>query len=448
MDSEKARFIALLIEYPEETALAEYKSAVSFEPKSDFAAKLVKHIIGHANAGGGYIVIGFQESQSGNLAADANLTVEVSKSYETTRLSQTVDAFLAPGQRIAIQVHKIPFKDRIYPVVSVQGFQGSPFFCGRDFTATDGKPILRKGAVYVRDMAAKTVIVSEPEHWNVLLKSSVAQKQSEAVEQIRAVLGELGVSPPPRVPTADQAVQSRNQDWYDEESAKARAQLREVSDSAGSYEVVHYPVGASRTWDQAELLSAARAAVLRNTGWPVGVVMTKPEFAPTPTVSGIRAAIKTLGRFDYWALNRSGAYYFLRLLDEDTDLDSDRRGDKRWVYFDTRIWRIAETLLHCSALYKALGLSPETPIFIRISHFGLKGRFLGVADRMRMMHWERKSEENNVSWTKTVPLGSLDALLEDLAREASREIFMLFEYWEPEDSVFKEILAKFVASRI
>src|ERR1700720_3435081 len=171
--------------------------------------------------------------------------------------------------------------------------------------------------------------------------------------------------------------------------------------------------------------------------------MNKPEFAPKPTSFGIRAVIEAGDLFDYWALNKNGAFYFLRTLDEDKDFDLQRRGDKRWIYFDTRIWRVAEALLHCSNLYRELELPPETPIVIRILHSGLNGRFLGVANRMRMMHWDRKSEEDELVWSKTVPLGSIEAALADLTPEVTRELFMLFEFWEPTEQIFGEIFNEF-----
>ena len=160
MDAEKLRFVTSFIEYPEETALTEYKSAVCFELRSDFGAKLVKHIFGQANVGGGYIVIGFQEDANGKLRPDPALIEEVSRSYETTRLSQSVDAILGGGQRIELLVHKISFNGKVYPVISVQGFKTSPYFCGRDYVAADGTTILKQGAVYVRDEVAKTVVIS------------------------------------------------------------------------------------------------------------------------------------------------------------------------------------------------------------------------------------------------------------------------------------------------
>lgn len=49
------------LDYPVEAKDTDYKSAVKFDEQTDFAAKLVKHILGFANSGGGYIIIGFKE---------------------------------------------------------------------------------------------------------------------------------------------------------------------------------------------------------------------------------------------------------------------------------------------------------------------------------------------------------------------------------------------------
>src|SRR5215467_452495 len=199
MNAEKQQFLLSLVEYPEETATAEYKSGVAFNPSDDFGVKLIKHIIGQANAGGGYIVIGFKESTSGKLEADKGMSSSVSGSYETTRLSQCVDKFLASGQRVELQVHKVEKNTVIFPVISVQGFDDSPLFCGREFKGQDGKPILKEGAIYIRDVAAKTVIIAGPDQFRTLLRVAVGRRQSEALGQFRALLAEMGLSLPSAV---------------------------------------------------------------------------------------------------------------------------------------------------------------------------------------------------------------------------------------------------------
>lgn len=214
-------------------------------------------------------------------------------------------------------------------------------------------------------------------------------------------------------------------------------------------EVAHYPIGINAKWSQSELLLAAQKSVCRNTGWPIGVVLTKPELSPKPANDGIRAVIRSTlfkGRFDFWTLNRSGYFYFLRELEE----DSDSRGETgSSLYFDTRIWRIAEALLHCANLYRALEVSAETEIRIRIAHHGLQGRTLQASDPLRAITMSgRISHENESVWAKTVLLGMIEPNLESLVEEISSELFMLFEFWKPDPQAWKGVLQAFLSSRV
>jgi hypothetical protein len=226
--------------------------------------------------------------------------------------------------------------------------------------------------------------------------------------------------------------------------------VKGLAPEGGIFEVRHSPLGIFKEWTQSELVAAAEKSVLRKTGWPIGIVLHNPKVSPKPTVFGVRAIIdsRNFGFFDYWSIGKTGHYYFLRLLDEDTDKDLGRRADNKWIYFDTRIWRVAETLLHCSNLYRELGLFPETQIEISILHSGLKDRLLGVADHMRVMQWNRKCDEDEIKWSRTVPLGSIEAALQELTREVTEQLFVLFEFWQLDENIFQEIYKQFLNSRV
>ena len=92
------------LEYPAEAKDTDYKAAVKFDEKTDFAAKLVKHILGFANSGVGYIIIGYKEQPDRSLAPDPNITDEILASYEVTRLCQHVEKYLVGQDRIEIKV--------------------------------------------------------------------------------------------------------------------------------------------------------------------------------------------------------------------------------------------------------------------------------------------------------------------------------------------------------
>jgi len=376
------------------------------------------------------------------LTADVALDQGIARSYETTRLCQSVDSFLSAGQRIELQVHKVELNGKVYPIISIQGFKEGPLFCGRDFTGKDGKLILKEGAVYIRDSAARTVVMAGPQQFTALLKLAVERRQAEIVQQVRVLVG---------VPIAAPEDASRGRkaadEWVKKESITAIAEMQSAMPNvtAAHIEIAHYPMQAGHNWSQDQLLLAAQKSICRNTGWPMGVVLNRPDAAPKSMSTGIRASIHSSvlsDMYDYWSLDKQGTYFLLRNLEEDWNA----RG-KGKVFFDIRIWDTAEALLHCSNLYKALDLRPESEIKILISHKGLAGRLLGAANPSRHFY-SRKCEEDELTWEKVMPLGAIEPSLESLVGEATGELFTLFEFWRPAEEVWKSVLQEFLKSRV
>jgi len=213
----------------------------------------------------------------------------------------------------------------------------------------------------------------------------------------------------------------------------------------GYLEVVHYPVNAGRTWDQVQLLEAARKSKCRNTGWPIGVVLSSPDKAPKPVHDGIHASIRGESDFDDWSLEKHGAFHFVRRYEE----DSEWSGVKNALFFNTRIWRVAEVFLHCAKLYQALDVSLTTEISIEVAHHGLKGRDLSSSGPIQaLMMSGRKCKTDSCTWKNTVQLGLIEPNLESLIKDALGELFILFEFWQPEEKVWKQVLNEFLTSRI
>ena len=100
----KHEYLKDKLDYPVETKDTDYKSAVKFDEQTDFAAKLAKHILGFANSGGGYIIVGLREKSDRSLEPDAAITDEIRASYEVTRLCQYVEKYILGQDRIRIEV--------------------------------------------------------------------------------------------------------------------------------------------------------------------------------------------------------------------------------------------------------------------------------------------------------------------------------------------------------
>jgi hypothetical protein len=60
------------------------------QPNLRIDTKLIRHILGMANAGGGYLIIGFPEGANGVPQPDPNIAGDVIASYDPTSFSQIV----------------------------------------------------------------------------------------------------------------------------------------------------------------------------------------------------------------------------------------------------------------------------------------------------------------------------------------------------------------------
>ncbi len=190
---------------------------------------------------------------------------------------------------------------------------------------------------------------------------------------------------------------------------------------------------------QDELRRAMEQTQVHSFGWPIGLVMTRPEYAPKPHPDGIRATILHKGSlFDYWALRTGRVFYLLKTLFED------QRSEGK-IFVDTRIVRMAETLLCLSRLYRALHAGPEEKVVIRIQYTGLRGRILSTADPARIMEFDRVCVENETeSWIKE-RLKNIEPKLVDLVHAAVSELCSLFDYFPlSKEQVVQPLVEKFL----
>lgn len=174
LKEEDPRYLKDLLRHPAESKEVDYKAAVKFEEGTDFAAKLVKHIVAFANSGKGYLIIGYKEQNDGSLAPDPDITDEIVASYEVTRLCQHVEKYLDGRERIGIKIFKQEFAGIKYPIIVIYRFQECPFVCTKDCVSSEtGDAILESGKVYIRTEGARTLVaatVKASSEWRQLIR--------------------------------------------------------------------------------------------------------------------------------------------------------------------------------------------------------------------------------------------------------------------------------------
>ncbi len=216
----------------------------------------------------------------------------------------------------------------------------------------------------------------------------------------------------------------------------------------GFVELYHCCVNSPIDRLQDQLLLAARQAMVHTFGWPIGVVLDRDDARPRPTNDGIVAEVKTAGFFgverkmyDYWVLTRSGDFFTLMSLYED-DLQENA------IFFDSRIVRATEGLLHCANLYRALGADSRATIQLRITYGGLRGRQLKSA-RVRPFFDERTNlYEEEVTSEVVFQLNQLETEITQLVIKLCSPLFMLFDFFNPPEGLYLGLVKDFVAGKI
>jgi len=254
-----------------------------------------------------------------------------------------------------------------------------------------------------------------------------------------ALQGETPAPPPmPR--------RSFNEAWLQRHRKAAQRGLA-TSGLKGSVETWHFSPDSSISKAQTELLTAARQAQVTSHGWPTGLVLDGEGDYPKPLNDGIIAQIsrgtESLGgtRFVYWTLAKNGDFYSLMSLPEDS-------GDKtdHVMWFEYCIVRAAETLVHCSNLYRALGVEQGAHVEVTIRYQGLSGRYLRPEPgSRRALLPDRRAIENEV----TIPavgfrLEDTSVQLAELVKKLCEPLFVLFDFTSLADRIYEEIVTAFI----
>lgn len=209
---------------------------------------------------------------------------------------------------------------------------------------------------------------------------------------------------------------------------------------------------AGREWTQLELLKAAKAGELRNTGWPMGLVLENDNDKPKPTSEGIEARIKLRGQNwqDYWTFRRDGNYYVIRILEEENERlnwTSSEGHPERMLWFDLRIWRIAEVVLHSATIYKGLAIPSNEPYLLAVNHGGMDQREFYVSSAARHVRRGRVSQTREVNWNKEVTQDYVTSNLHALVREVASNLFVMFDFQEIESRIIDDITNDFLGTK-
>ncbi|MDD4106562.1 MAG: hypothetical protein PHX84_01270 [Candidatus Shapirobacteria bacterium] len=225
--------------------------------------------------------------------------------------------------------------------------------------------------------------------------------------------------------------------WLEEQGAYFRSKLGNF----GSFEVFHYLPDNQSEFGVDLIKASLQAAEQRRTGWPIGAYLTGGEQRPHPQLDGIKAEYTSSDylRLDYWYAKHKGEFYFARNLESDSG--NGNAEPKTCLYFDTLIWRVAESFEHCIAYYQNLNVSADERIKIKISLYGLNGRALSAWNQMRAFTLHNYTcNSDKSSWETETSLTELGSNLDDVIYDSVKKLFILFDFFVPAKEVVNDVL--------
>lgn len=446
----------LLLQYPGEAPEVDYKSAIAFG-KNEFSHKLIKQIIALSNGGGGTLVIGFKEDGSKRLAPDPDMNDLIAASYDFTKVSGAVTGHVRGSTPVPLRIHQQVEGGVTYPIIEVQEFDTVPYFCAVDKNDDKGRPILKQGALYIRTSRASSEELATPEDWERLLNIAVTRRQDDLLVRFGDLLRQFGLSAQGQDASAQDADRNRFRErfeaWMTEQQSLAEQYARAGNrDLPGYYLFAYQPDDIPRPLNNdGDLLKTAAAARRPNTGWPIGLIpynFRNPADQYFPTDDGLMAVIgqNDVDHFDYWHLQRTGAFFILRNLTEDTPGWGRNFLPGRVLVASTTVWRIAEAVDHCIALYRALDVPGPTGLWFAAEYGGLRGRQL--TSEHHVIVARAPATRDRVRFERRVTLDQLVADADGIVRDAVKDVLSVFGFFEVPDAFITEILGEYRASNV
>jgi hypothetical protein len=229
--------------------------------------------------------------------------------------------------------------------------------------------------------------------------------------------------------------------WRDALRARGERGLEERVGFRGYMEVTAQ-IQPEGDWSQSALLAAARSAQVSTFGWSVGVVLEN-EQRPRPTSDGIEADVAStvLGTvYDFWKVFRDGRFYTLMSLFEDTRAENT-------IFWESRVHRVTEALIFLVRLYRRLDASDTDQVTVSVRHAGLSTRTLRAGNQLRMTD-PRTTTEDHSDAGFTTSLAELETDLFTYVKRIVQPLFVIFEFFDPDEGVLREIVEAYVAGRV
>lgn len=432
-----------LLVYPREDLDTELKGWLDLS-SPEGKANLAQAILALANHGGGYILVGFTETEGSWVPAEPR--PDDLNGYTQDLVNGIVVRYAEPPFHCDVHHISNPESQDQFPIVMVPGSHRIPIRAKRN--GPDQKHV-KEHTYYIRRPGPAREPIQTAQEWDDLIGRCVRTGREDLLESIRDILSGASMVPITRAP---KEVKKKLEDWIEESRARCQVLVSEKlgPDKQELYSKGVWTVAYSIDADfhppaRTEFLELLRKVRGHETGWPPWWVPTRERIAPYAYNGFIECWLAENesadpAHSDFWRASPKGMMFLLRGHQEDSVPGKFKPG----TIFDLTlpVWRVGECLLHAERLTTELA-GPSASINFHVTWEGLSGRVLTPwASPSRNLHDNRKSRQDTVTSEITVQANQISTSLPEIVMALTRPLYEVFNFFTPPLEMIQEELYK------
>lgn len=379
---DSSRQLQALLAHPREDLHIEVKGWLDLTDEEQ-KADLAQAMLALANSGGGYILIGFTQGDTGYIPQQPR--PQDLQMYSHDIVNGIIQSYADPPFHCEVYPVPHPHTGELFPIILVPGGHRVPIRAKRD---GPGNCHVRQNTYYIRRPGPSSEPPRTAQEWDDLLRRCLFAQREELLNSIRAIfLGKIS-SREADLETARKALdewilQSRVR--WEEVVTQRLGQNGRKRYEHGIWSVAYAIIGDFEPPSLSGLKELLMKVEGHESGWPPWWVPTQDPIKPYPyegVVECLIAEPEHDGFFsdgahsDFWRASSEGKLFLLRGYQDDGH-DAQEKGIQPGTVFDfvLPIWRVAECLLHAHRLATRLA-GQSASVLIRFTWEGLANRVL------------------------------------------------------------------------
>lgn len=447
------RQLQALLAHPREDLHIEVKGWLDLTDEEQ-KADLAQAMLALANSGGGYILVGFTQRDTGYVPQQPR--PQDLRVYSHDNVNAIIRSYAEPPFHCEVYQVPHPNTSELFPIIVVPGGHRVPIRAKRD---GPGMRHVRENAYYIRRPGPSSEPPRTAQEWDDLLRRCLFAQREELLDSIRAIL----LGQPSSSKAGLEAAREALDEWVSQSRVRWKAAVTQRLGEAGwgryehgTWTVAYAIIGDFEPPSLSGLLELLRDVEGPESGWPPWWVPTRDPIKPYAYEGVVECLIAEPehdwfsdgAHSDFWRASREGKLFLLRGYQDDGQ-DAQRRGIQPGTVLDfvLPIWRVGECLLHAHRLASRLS-GESVSVLVHFTWEGLANRVLSNwACPGRYLSYARRCYQSTVTSELLIAAGDIADQLPEAVKKVTTPLYEAFDFFDMPIGVIREELQRMKEGR-